>query len=533
MSGTTAVQQESADRRKLTRAMSPSLSRPSPPSVADLRVVGSDEFLRAIIDVCVSNVAVLDESGTVLYASKAWSLFERDDIGKDSSSFAPHYFENCKRVTESEFDEDANISLADDIQYILFGRLNEFHRQYYYQLVSPPRPFMMHAARLNLPGSVFRVLVTHEEMLSPLQDRRDSNERLIELLGTTNILACEYDVRSRRFTHVGEHAIKMLGYPLSDWCEPGFLAAHLHADDRQRVLLAYQKQTRISKHFDLTFRLLAEDGRVVWIQNVVSLEPANGGPPRLHGFMIDISHRKRAEAALKNLGGRLIAAQEDERRRVARDLHDDFNQRLAILSIELEQLGKEFSSSSKVRHKVQLLQAQTQEIAIEVHRLAYKLHPSKLDHLGLAAALRGLCNEISESYKLKVQFQESGSVSTPPQEITLCLFRIAQEGLRNSVKHSGADSVRVVLAKTKNAIRLSVSDNGCGFDTTSGLMEKGLGFISMKERLHLLGGEMIVYSKPLRGTRIEVSVPLIRKLEAPPSSETTQKKNPLVAMEEL
>jgi signal transduction histidine kinase len=182
---------------------------------------------------------------------------------------------------------------------------------------------------------------------------------------------------------------------------------------------------------------------------------------------------------------------------------------------------------------VQTLQAQTQEIAIDIHRLAYKLHPSKLDHLGLPAAIRGLCNEISENRKIKIQFQESGSVSIPPKEITLCLFRIVQESLRNCVKHSGADAVRVVLAKTKNAIRLSVSDNGCGFDTGSGLMEKGLGFISMKERLHLLGGEMIVYSKPLRGTRIEVSVPLIRKLEAPHVSEPPQKKKPLETMEEL
>jgi len=93
-------------------------------------------------------------------------------------------------------------------------------------------------------------------------------------------------------------------------------------------------------------------------------------------------------------------------------------------------------------------------------------------------------------------------------DITLCVYRIAQEGLRNCVKHSGAESARVVLAKTASAIRLLVSDNGCGFNTKSALMEKGLGFISMKERLHVLGGEMNVYSRRLRGTRIEVSVPL-------------------------
>ena len=491
--------------RKLMRVMTPGLSKPA------MKGVPSDEFLRAIIDACVSNVAVLDESGSILYTSKAWGLFER----QEPASFAPQYFENCKRFTGSEFDEEANISLADDIQHILFGKLKEFHRQYYYQLFSPPRPFMMHAARLNLPGSTFRVLVTHEDMPSALEDLRDSNERLIELLGTTNILACEYDFKSQRFTQVGEQAAKLLGFPLAAWYEPGFLATRIHPDDRQRVLAVYQRHTRISKHFNLTFRLLSQDGYVVWVQNVVSVDSGN----KMHGFMIDISERRRAEEALKDLGGRLIAAQEEERRRVARELHDDFNQRLAILSIQLQQLGEEFQDSSKLRNKLQNLQTQTQEIAFEIHRLSYKLHPSKLDHLGLTTALRGLCDEISESGNLRVEFQQSGPVSIPPKEITLCLFRIAQEGLRNCVKHSGANLVRVALAKNKNSIRLSVSDNGCGFDTKSGLMEKGLGFISMKERLHLLGGEISVYSKSQRGTRIDVSVPLIRKVELPPTPE--------------
>ena len=488
--------------RKLERVMTPSLSKQA------MTGVPSDEFLRAIIDACVSNVAVLDESGTILYASKAWGLFEH------RGSFGPHYFEDCKRFTGSEFDAEANISLSDDIQHILFGKLKDFHRQYYYEPFSPPCPFMMHAARLNLPGSTFRVLVTHEDMPSAPDDLRDSNERLIELLGTTNILACEYDFKSQRFTHVGEQAVKLLGFPLTAWYGPRFLAAQIHPDDRQRVLAVYQRQTRMSKHFDLTFRLLSDDGQIVWVQNVLSVDSGN----KMHGFMIDISERKRAEEALKDLGGRLIAAQEEERRRVARELHDDFNQRLAILSIQLQQLGEEFRDS-ELRNKLQNLQAQTQEIAFEIHRLSYKLHPSKLDHLGLTTALRGLCDEISDKRDLKVEFQQSGPVAVPPKEITLCLFRIAQEGLRNCVKHSGANVVRVVLAKNKNSIRLSVSDNGCGFDTKSGLMEKGLGFISMKERLHLLGGEMSVYSRPQHGTRIDVSVPLIRKLELPPLPE--------------
>jgi PAS domain S-box-containing protein len=460
-----------------------------------------DDLLRAIVDACVSNVAVLDESGSIIYASKAWDL-----LYCNPADSAPLYFDSCKRFAQSQLDEEARITLTDDIQQILFGREKEFHRKYYFQTPNS-RPFVIHAARLNLPGPTFRVLITHEELPFVRQDFRDSQERLIEILGT-NILAWEGEVEGQRFTYVSEHALKMLGYPLAAWKESNFLASHIHKDDLQWVVAAYQKQTRIAEHFDLTFRMWASDGRLVWIQNLISVDPRKEGSTKLHGFMIDVSERKRAEDALKDLGGRLLAAQEEERRRVARELHDDFNQRLAVLSIELEQLGRQIQKPLRLRESVQRLQSQAQEIAAEIHRLSYKLHPSKLDHLGLAAAIKSLCAELTESGKLNVEFHQTGFPAELERDVTLCIFRIAQEGLRNCVKHSGADTARVVLTRTRNAVRLLVSDNGCGFDTTTALMEKGLGFISMKERLHILDGKINVYSKPLRGTRIEVSVPL-------------------------
>ena len=456
----------------------------------------SDDSLRAIIDACVSNVAVLDESGSIMYASKAWNLFERGTT--------LNYFESCRRFPRSESDDEANITLADDIQYILFGNEREFHRKYYFQSLLEQRSFVIHAARLNLPESTFRVLITHEELPPVRDDFRVSKERLIDLLGT-NILAWEGEVEGQRFTYVSEQAEKMLGYPAVAWNEPNFLASHIHADDLGWVLAAFEKQTRIAEHFDLTFRMWANDGRLVWVQNLVSVDSQN---LKTHGFMIDVSERKRSEESLKDLGGRLIAAQEEERRRVARELHDDFNQRLALLSVELEQLGQRIQKSTGLRREVRRLQLQVQDIAAEIHRLSYKLHPSKLDHLGLAAAVKSLCAELSKRGKVKVEFHQFGFPAQLDNDITLCVFRIAQEGLRNCEKHSSAQSARVVLTKTRNAVRLLVSDNGCGFNTKTKLMEKGLGFISMKERLHVLGGEMSVYSKPLQGTRIEVSVPL-------------------------
>ncbi|HSE18153.1 MAG TPA: histidine kinase [Pyrinomonadaceae bacterium] len=471
-----------------------------------------DNFLRAIVDACVSNVAVLDESGSIIYASKAWGGLEWNSQLKNGTS--PSDFESYRRFTHSELDEEANITLADDIRHILFGNDKEFHRKYHCPALIESRFFVIHAARLNLSGSIFRVLITHEEPPFVNDALRDSKERLLELLGT-KILAWEGEVEGQRFTYVSEDAVEMLGYAVAEWYEPNFLASHIHKDDLHWVLAAYAKQTRMTEHFDLTFRLWASDGRLVWIQNLVSVAPESEGATKLHGFMIDVSERKRSEEALKDLGGRLIAAQEEERRRVARELHDDFNQRLAVLSLELEQLGQRVPNRPGLRSSVKRLQAQAQEIAAEIHRLSYKLHPSKLDHVGLAAAVRSLCVELTKSGKLKVDFNQTGFPAALDRDVTLCIYRIAQEGLRNCVKHSGAESARVVLTKTRNAVRLVVADNGCGFNTKTALLEKGLGFISMKERLHILGGQMNVYSKPLRGTRIEVSVPLKLKTESP------------------
>ena len=463
-----------------------------------------------MVDACVSNVAVLDESGSIVYASKAWDVLERNFAERTGTALL---FEGCKRCTESELDDDADVSLADDIQSILDGKQKEFHRRYHCRSLPESRPFVMHAARLNLPELTFRVLITHEELPSAREYFSDSKERLLEFLGT-KILAWEGEVEGQRFSYVSEHAVEMLGYPVTDWYEPNFLASHIHPDDQHWVTAAYQKQIRITEHFDLTFRMSASDGRLVWVQNLVSVGSQSDGTRKPHGFMIDVSERKRAEEALKALGGRLIAAQEEERRRVARELHDDFNQRLAVLSIELEQLGQKIQKPLGLRRNVQRLQDLTQEIAAEIHRLSYKLHPSKLDHLGLVAAVKSLCGELSESGKLNVEFHQTGFPFALDRDTTLCLFRIAQEGLRNCVKHSRAESARVVLTRTRNAVRLLVSDNGCGFNTKTELMEKGLGFMSMKERLHILGGEMNVYSKPLHGTRLEVSVPL--KLDSNP-----------------
>ena len=222
----------------------------------------------------------------------------------------------------------------------------------------------------------------------------------------------------------------------------------------------------------------------------------------------DTTTARRAEEALRDLGGRLITAQEAERSRVARELHDDVNQRMALLSIELEQLAQRTpTDQANVRQSIHNVCARAQEISSEIQRVSYQLHPSKLDHLGLRAAVRSFCNELSAHHGIKIAYRETGSHGVLPKEVTLCLFRIVQESLRNVIKHSGAGEATVTLDGSETEVHLTVSDTGHGFDTGSNKAKGGLGLISMRERLRLVGGDISIHSTTL-GTRIDVSVPI-------------------------
>jgi PAS domain S-box-containing protein len=343
--------------------------------------------------------------------------------------------------------------------------------------------------------------------LAALQKEAD---RLQLLLNVTHILPWEASHSISNFTYVGDKAQDMLGYPTEDWYQPDFWATHLHPEDRSRALAKCHEFSSARENYELECRMIARDGRVVWLHNLISVTRENGSPREIRGFSIDITESKQNETALRDLTGRLINAQEEERRRVARELHDDLNQRMALLSIALGQLSK-ITTPSDLGRRLKSVQNQAREISADIHRLSYKLHPSKLDYLGLAPAVKSLCQEFSALGDLEVEFQQSDLPEDLPKDVTLCIFRIAQEALRNCAKHSGADAAQVTLETSDQAIRLMVSDAGCGFDLDSEAMKQGLGFTSMRERLRIVGGTMDVRSSPMCGTVIQVSVPVVQE----------------------
>jgi len=217
---------------------------------------------------------------------------------------------------------------------------------------------------------------------------------------------------------------------------------------------------------------------------------------------------KHANEALEDLAGRLIHAQEEERSRIGRELHDHVSQRLGVLAIKIDQLRTGAAANqAEISTALDRLRQDTSEVTHDIHRLSHRLHSSMLDHLGLIPALHRLVNEFSERHDISIAFTHSPSVSQMPSDVALCLFRIVEESLTNIVKHSGSPSARVDVSHKDDAIQLVIEDAGRGFDIKTVDAKAGLGFVSMRERLRLVRGSLHIESTPLEGTRLEVSVP--------------------------
>jgi PAS domain S-box-containing protein len=225
--------------------------------------------------------------------------------------------------------------------------------------------------------------------------------------------------------------------------------------------------------------------------------------------IVDITDRKLSEEVLLDMSGRLITAHEEERTRIARELHDDLSQRMALVQIGIQQLSldsPELSRSAKGRLK-DIAQTAT-EISSDIHHMSHQLHPSKLDTLGLVAAVGGYCREFSEQHAFRIDFVRRDVPQQIPKDVTLCAYRILQESLRNVVKHSGAQEAKVELTGYPGGIELCVSDSGVGFDPESAKGKTGLGLIGMSERLRLVRGQLRLESQVARGTRVQVQIPL-------------------------
>jgi signal transduction histidine kinase/ABC-type uncharacterized transport system substrate-binding protein len=306
----------------------------------------------------------------------------------------------------------------------------------------------------------------------------------------------------------------------SDWSSGNWYSAHpvhfddfmdiVHPDDRASVGRAIRGALEGDGQYETEYRVMMPDTTVRWVAGRGRVEfDQNGKPKQLRAISIDITERRRGEDEARDLNGRLITAHEDERTRLAHALHDDVTQRLALLAIDAGQKEKGLGDTvaalamRSIRHDLV-------QLSEDVHALSYALHPAILEDLGLMAALRAECARFGAMEGIPTRFRATCNVDEPAPALSLCLYRVAQEALRNVARHSGASSVEAELRTTGNKLELVVEDNGVGFDPTRKQARPSLGLAGMRQRLFLVDGELLINSAPGNGTIILARAPLTR-----------------------
>lgn len=340
---------------------------------------------------------------------------------------------------------------------------------------------------------------------------KDSREHLRQLLESTHAIPWEADIQTWSFTYVGAQAAELLGYPCERWLKKDFWVNHIHPDDKPWVIEYCRKSSQQLDNYEFEYRMIAKDGRIIWLHDIVNVVRENSKSIGLRGFMIEVTERKRSEKLLRELTARVIAAQEDEQKRIARELHDDLSQELALIAVELDLLGKDLpKNQNAIIRKLADVQVMALEASSAVHKISHRLHPAMLDQLGLAAAIGGYCNEISSRHGLQIEFNNLTKPGHIPADISLCFYRVLQESIQNVLKHSGSDKIRVKLFSKGDEVYLTVQDEGCGFHVDPNA-DYGLGLTSMAERMELNGGIFRISSEPGKGTKVTACQTLERE----------------------
>jgi PAS domain S-box-containing protein len=333
---------------------------------------------------------------------------------------------------------------------------------------------------------------------------RENEQRLRLAMQAGRMYAYDWDVRTDVVVRSSEHVTFLsLTDPLGS--HPKQFVDKIHPDDRPKFFAAIARLTPESPASEVTYRALASGGTLVWLKsNGRGFFDREGKLLRVIGMVADITDVKRGEEALAGMTRKLIEAQEQERARIGRELHDDINQKLAMLTVELGQLQDD---PSDVPSRALQLRKELAQISDDVQALSHELHSSKLEYLGVAAGIRSWCKEFGERQKFEVDFKSDVS-SVLPSELGLSLFRVLQEAMHNAVKHSGVRRIEVQLSQDASEVHLIITDQGVGFDVHEAMQRSGLGLVSMRERVRLLNGTIVIESKPMHGTTVYVRVPL-------------------------
>jgi PAS domain S-box-containing protein len=358
------------------------------------------------------------------------------------------------------------------------------------------------------------------------EERHKDEERLRLALEAGRMGVWEWDTKTNVVKWAKENFTILGLAPFSLDLDYHAWADRVHPDDLPMAVGEINRAIAEKGEFRYEYRVIWPDGSVRWVEDRGKPVYDEGGQcVKVSGLILDITERKEAEAALResedalrksyarieDLAGRLIAAQEEERRHIARELHDDLNQQVAALAIGISRIKRQFpNAEAAILEQIVRLREKTDSLSERIRQVSHELHSSILQHAGLRAAMNSFCAEFSDREGIAVTLDIQGGVETVQPDAALCLYRVAQESLRNIARHSGARIALVALARVNGAIELRVSDQGVGFDPAQARDRRGLGLISMEERVKLLHGSLLLTTQPGVGTELKATIPLMQ-----------------------
>ncbi|HEU5255046.1 MAG TPA: PAS domain S-box protein [Vicinamibacterales bacterium] len=338
---------------------------------------------------------------------------------------------------------------------------------------------------------------------------REREEQFRLIADSAPVIVWMSDV-SKSCTYLNQTWLKVTGQPFDAARGNGWMD-RIHPADVSQCWSSYTKAFERRESFQMDFRLRGSDGEYRWMVSTGAPQyQGDGSFAGYIGFAIDVTERRQAAEALATISQRLIDAQEAERGRIARELHDDIQQRLAVLSIDLGTLaGAGDAPATEARPKIEEAREQVMSIAKDVQALSHRLHPARLEYLGIVAAAAALCREASRDRAVEITFNAESVPEGVSRNIAVCLYRVLQEALQNAMKHSGTRTIDVTLRGGVDHIELIVRDFGAGFEisTSEG---RGLGLTSMNERARAVRGRLAIQSEPQHGTTIHAIVPLVQ-----------------------